>query len=460
MSVVRRGGKWCIRYYGPDGRQRWETVGPNKKEAETVLHPRLYEVRSGIVPILRRRSRITFEAHAQEWMTTYAAAHVRISTRSTYEWLLDDHLLPEFGPRSLSTITAAQIQTFLAAKREHLAPRTANHALALLREILEAGVTWGRLPTNPARGIRRIPTPQRDLGIWTIGEIRKFLLAADERWQPVFTVALFTGQRVGEIQAMAWDNQDRPNSTTNKIEVSCSYSHRARAMGQPKTDHSRRTIDMTPTVRHTLQSLTRDLRTSLVFPGRRGGVLSQPDISEGFHQTITRAKVSRIRFHDCRHIFASLLIAAGKNVKYVATQLGHHSASFTPGTYGHLMDRLPVQPVEWIDDLVFLEGFEAALKLPLYGARSDATGGHAVQPPEERESNNDAVWHNVEQPDATGFMVGRAGLEPATLGLRVPCTASCANGPGAILTKTLGTCKRERMSALAAGAPLVFGAAN
>jgi hypothetical protein len=26
-------------------------------------------------------------------------------------------------------------------------------------------------------------------------------------------------------------------------------------------------------------------------------------------------------------------------------------------------------------------------------------------------------------------LVGRAGLEPATLGLRVPCTASCANGP-------------------------------
>src|SRR5579875_2098366 len=30
-------------------------------------------------------------------------------------------------------------------------------------------------------------------------------------------------------------------------------------------------------------------------------------------------------------------------------------------------------------------------------------------------------------------MVGRAGLEPATLGLRVPCTTSCANGPAVIL---------------------------
>jgi hypothetical protein len=50
MGIVRRGSKWAIRYYGPDGRQRWETIGPNKKEAETVLAQRLYEVRSGSFP--------------------------------------------------------------------------------------------------------------------------------------------------------------------------------------------------------------------------------------------------------------------------------------------------------------------------------------------------------------------------------------------------------------------------
>jgi len=67
MSVVRRGGKWCVRYYGPDGRQRWETIGPNRKEAETVLHQRLYEVRSGKFPILRRHQRVTFVGFAAEW---------------------------------------------------------------------------------------------------------------------------------------------------------------------------------------------------------------------------------------------------------------------------------------------------------------------------------------------------------------------------------------------------------
>ncbi len=132
---------------------------------------------------------------------------------------------------------------------------------------------------------------------------------------------------------------------------------------------------MVPSVRRALQTLRQAAQGPLVFPGRRGGVLSHQDISEAFHETLEAAGVARTRFHDCRHVFASLLIAAGKNVKYIATQMGHHSAAFTLDTYGHLMDRLPVQPVEWIDDLVFPEGFDAALRLHMSAALSVKSQG-------------------------------------------------------------------------------------
>jgi hypothetical protein len=130
VGIVKRGANYCIRYYGPDGRQRWETIGPNRKEAETVLHQRLYEVRSGIHPILRRRSRLTFHGHAEEWVRVYATTHVRASTRSTYRRFLDHHLLPAFGSRALTEVTASTIQTYSAEQAQRLAPRTVNHALA------------------------------------------------------------------------------------------------------------------------------------------------------------------------------------------------------------------------------------------------------------------------------------------------------------------------------------------
>jgi hypothetical protein len=47
-------------------KQRWETIGPNRREAETVLHQRLYEVRAGRYSIIARRTRMTFATFVEE----------------------------------------------------------------------------------------------------------------------------------------------------------------------------------------------------------------------------------------------------------------------------------------------------------------------------------------------------------------------------------------------------------
>jgi hypothetical protein len=158
VALIRRGGKWCIRYYGPDGWQRWETIGPNKKEAETVLAQRTYEVRSGKYPILRRRSRMRFSEFAEEWLQNYAKAHVRASTLSTYRWLGGSHLIPAFGSRFLATLTHKDLSDYIAEKIQagRIAPRTVNHSLVLLKQMLEAAVDWGYLPHNPARRVRKL----------------------------------------------------------------------------------------------------------------------------------------------------------------------------------------------------------------------------------------------------------------------------------------------------------------
>jgi len=39
--------------------------------------------------------------------------------------------------------------------------------------------------------------------------------------------------------------------------------------------------------------------------------------------------------------------------------MGHHNPGFTLNVYGHLMEELPRRQAEWIDELVFPEGFEA-----------------------------------------------------------------------------------------------------
>jgi integrase len=48
------------------------------------------------------------------------------------------------------------------------------------------------------------------------------------------------------------------------------------------------------------------------------------------------AKCEPIGFHECRHTFASLMIAAGVNVKALSTYMGHASVTITLNRYGHL----------------------------------------------------------------------------------------------------------------------------
>ena len=44
-----------------------------------------------------------------------------------------------------------------------------------------------------------------------------------------------------------------------------------------------------------------------------------------------------ITLHECRHTFASLMIAAGVNAKSLSTYVGHANIATTFDLYGHLM---------------------------------------------------------------------------------------------------------------------------
>src|SRR5439155_25604809 len=71
------------------------------------------------------------------------------------------------------------------------------------------------------------------------------------------------------------------------------------------------------------------------------------------------AELRRIRFHDLRHTYASLLIAQGAHPKYIQAQLGHASIQTTLDRYGHLMPDAHATEARKLDRLVFGENVDA-----------------------------------------------------------------------------------------------------
>jgi integrase len=88
-----------------------------------------------------------------------------------------------------------------------------------------------------------------------------------------------------------------------------------------------------------------------VFCNSKGLPLDYHNVRERvFYKMLAKAGLRKVRIHDLRHTFASLLIHNGESLAYVKDQLGHHSIQITVETYGHLVPGGNRHAVDRLDD--------------------------------------------------------------------------------------------------------------
>ena len=84
--------------------------------------------------------------------------------------------------------------------------------------------------------------------------------------------------------------------------------------------------------------------------------LDPGNLTKVFYALLTKAELRRIRFHDARHTYATLLIQQGESLAYVSLayvkdQLRHSSIQITVDIYGHLVPGGNRQAVDKLDDV-------------------------------------------------------------------------------------------------------------
>jgi len=127
-----------------------------------------------------------------------------------------------------------------------------------------------------------------------------------------------------------------------------------------KSKKSRR-VDMSREVRKVLSAIRdqrllkafaagkNDISDEFVFLGPDGGILDPDNFYHRyFLPVLAKSGIRKIRLHDLRHTFGSLLIQIGASIVYVKEQMGHSSIKVTADTYGHL---IPSANVSFIDRL-------------------------------------------------------------------------------------------------------------
>jgi len=350
-SIVKRpSGNYAIVYY-VDGRQKWETIGPSRREAERALTARKREVDTGA---WREPSSQTLAAYVERWLAHRDPARVggtgrtRLSpsTFEGYRLNLHRHVLPRLGQRALASLRTEDVDRLIAElEAEGKAPGTVRNVVVPLRKMLADAVRQGLLLANPA--VRADLPPAQDFAGKEIpaahaDAIRQALLELAPldplRREPdlffvcLFDVALGTGLRLGELRALSWNDLDRDRRL---IRVERAYSRQE--LRRPKTQSGVRAVPLFSSVDAALRELAaravergRYAPEELVFASVRGTPLQPSNFRQRVWDPALRLadlEGEGYRFHDLRHTCVSRLVAAGADVKLVQAVAGEHGCS-------------------------------------------------------------------------------------------------------------------------------------
>lgn len=343
MSVERCPRKngpdvWRVRWRDPNGENRAHVVGSKADavayDAEIKRRKRLGDLAS------LDAGKQTLADFAGEWWELYAKTHLARSTQELYASLLDGHIMPMLGPMPLREITPEAIERWKQQRlRDGAGPAVLAKAFTLLGSILARAAEWGRIPSNPARVVRKPPGQPsktvRPLAPATVERIRDALSIRDAT---LVSVLAYAGLRPQEALALTWGDIRERTLLIDK----------AAAHGQvkaTKTGHTR-------TVR-LLAPLASDLAAwrlasgrpedaSLVFPSGSGGVSTKSDYQNWRRRKFvpaSRAAGQASCPYDLRHSFCSLLAHEGMTVVEIARQMGH-KPSVCWNTYMHVFEEL------------------------------------------------------------------------------------------------------------------------
>jgi integrase len=295
---------------------------------------------------------------------------VRDATKADYRRDLERYWLPSLGSKRLPAITAPMIARVLAeiAGREddgYLADRTLKRLSAPLAALMATAVEEGVIGTNPARDVN-VPSGRDELHRFdedaddgddpepgkakalTSEQVAAVLLVVNQRWRLLFALLAATGLRISEALALRWRDLELDGG---RPVVKVRRAHVRGAYGPPKSKYGRREVPIP-------FALVRELRErrkvtewpgadELVFPSMAGTVMDPGNLHRRtLKPAAQEAGVGWAGFHAFRHHCASRLIADGRNIVQVSRWLGHHSPSFTLGTYAHLMDDGVGEPLE------------------------------------------------------------------------------------------------------------------
>lgn len=349
------GGTWSYRIdAGLDdrGRRRQREVGGfrTKKEAQAALNDALAETQRGtyVAP-----SRTTVGDFLDEWHEG-AKTELALTAWTNYGQIIRRNIRPYLGSKRLTDLTPLDVKRWHGKLLEGgrrdggpLSVASVKLAHRILHRALADAVRWNLISTNPASGVRVPKGARKEMTVWTAEEAVGFLDAvAEDRLAALWTLALHTGLRRGELAGLRWVDVDLDAGALTVAQQRTTANH-AVVVTTPKAK-SQRQLLLAPATVAALKVHLRHQRqerlalgpawtdSGYVFVDEAGIEYHPHRFTKMFEDAVKRVGVPKIRLHDTRHTMATLALEAGVHPKVVQEQLGHSAIAVTLDTYSHV----------------------------------------------------------------------------------------------------------------------------
>lgn len=334
-----RGGKLTdtalmVRWYAPDGKLKTKRGFLLKTEAEDFAHEIETDKTRGqyVDPTAGKTSVATV---ASRFMGSAAR---KAKTQADYQSILETHILPAFGGRSVASLNRSEIMSWSTGLQDSgLSAARTGKALWLLRAILDLAEYDQLIARNPAKGIKRPKVVPREIEPLTATQVEAIAQAIREPYGVFIRVLAYCGLRFGEAVALRRKNFDEMHL---RLRVAASIGEISGRLSESTTKtHEARDANLPPTVAKELTEYmaehTAQDPEAWIFEAPRGGPIRYQNFRSRYWQpALADAGLPVTGLHILRHTCASLLAHEGVNIDQVGAQLGHRSPQ-TTAKYRH-----------------------------------------------------------------------------------------------------------------------------
>ena len=309
-------------------------------------------------------SAIKYEDFSEQWFAEYANIRLKAGTIAGYK-NMTPRIYKAIGHIRMDKLTPRHIQKFIVDLTEckrfdtpkknggKLSTKTIKLYKSFISTVCEYAVRMQVIKENPCKNVTipKVTTPEKDF--YSVEEAQRllelFAQEPDENYMFVcfYTVAIYTGFRLGELLGLEWKDIDFDNNVLSVKRTSLYTKEKGIYTDTPKTATSIRSLKVPQGVMDCIakwQGLQKAqceklgaqwIDTDRIFTKWNGDYLCRQSPAHFFHNFCDRTGMRYVSCHSMRHLNASLLVNAGVDVKTVQSCLGHSTPVTTLQIYLH-----------------------------------------------------------------------------------------------------------------------------